>query len=740
MMNNREVESSLHQFSLDILQYEDGDLMFVSDLIDKLHGLRPEFPAGAEITNLFSSLDGLFHSLLKGAAYRTIDGALSRGFDLLSQMVALAVRENVDTASLTIQRVSQVCGADLALFTSAAAGILAQAGGGRPSGTAGESRGNTDLELRIASEPFKVFLSEAEEKIIHAQDAILELEKDPADRTHINELFRIFHTIKGECGFLHIVSLGELAHNLENLLDLLREGKLKAEAGLIDLLLSGVDHAKQMLSALRNGDTATFSQIDVTRFIDEVNAEIRRIKTNIGVILLEEGKLSETEVQTILQRQKEMSFTKKFGEIAVDEKFITQEELDQTLQYQASPDARGGREQRAHDSIIKVKASQINYLVDMVGELLITEAQLDERVPHLGELRKITREIQFASMQLRTERVKNLLITMKRIARDAARNLTRRITVEIRGEDLEIDRDLVEKLEEPLMHLVRNAVAHGVESEEERLARGKQAEGRILIQAERRGNTIVIAVEDDGRGLNREVILAKAVERNLVSAADAAQLTDNDAYGFIFRQGFSTAANVDLVSGRGVGMDIVKAAAEAARGRVELKTARDEFTRVELVFPLSTAIIDGMIVNARGTSFIIPVSNVVESLSLEKERVYLVKNEVEVIDLRQEIIPVIRLGDFFGLTGNGHGTRTIAVIVENNDRKKMALLVDEIVTKREVFIKALGSKFKDLRGISSGTILQGGAIGFVLDIDHISRWTGLAAQDRSALVSAGRRE
>jgi two-component system chemotaxis sensor kinase CheA len=633
-----EMENILRQIALDILRYEDGDLMAVSDLMDRLEKARSGFPAG-ESGRLFDLIGSLLRLLLGGEPYRTIEGALSRGIDLLSRIAALSGRERRDLPRLAPETIAEECGPDLALFVSEAEKLIA----GSIAPAAAKTGGSRELELRISSETFKIFLSEAEEKVVRAQDFILQLEREPGNKSCINELFRIFHTIKGECGFLRIASLGELAHNLENLLDLLRDGQLKVDSDLIDILLGGIDYTKQMLAALQNGDIVIFGQIDIAGFVSKINSEAHRIKTNIGAILLEQGKLSEVDVQGILHKQKELSFTKKFGEIAVDENYITREELDDTLQSQSKSPATGERAQTARDSIVKVKASQINYLVDMMGELIITEAQLDERLGNLGPLRKITREIQYAAMQLRTVKVKNLFSNMKRIARDAAHKLAKRVAMELKGEDLEIDRDLVEKLEEPLMHLVRNSIAHGIERESERLEQGKSAEGKIVIEAGRRGNTIVVAVEDDGRGLDREMILAKAVEKKLIGAAEGERLSDGEVFDFIFYPGFSTTENVDFLSGRGVGMDIVKTVAAEARGRVEIKTRRGASTRIEMIFPLSTAIIDGLIVRSGATHFIIPVANVIESLRVEKEKIYTVKQTIEVIDLRGEIIPIVSL-------------------------------------------------------------------------------------------------
>ncbi|MBN1523440.1 MAG: chemotaxis protein CheW [Spirochaetales bacterium] len=519
---------------------------------------------------------------------------------------------------------------------------------------------------------------------------------------------------------MRITTLGELAHNLENLLDLMREGKLVADAETIDLLLSGIDYTRNMIEALRHGDISLYSSISIDEFVEQVNKQIRNIKNNLGEILLAQGKISEADLSAILRKQKELNYVKKFGEIAVEEKYISPEDLEESLQDQTKHAPKESDEKKQNESIIKVRASQINFLVDMVGELLITEAQLDESTQNLSQLKKITREIQYASMQLRTEKVKNLFIVVKRLVRDVSRKLKKPAIAHLKGEDLEIDRDLVEKLEEPLMHIIRNAIAHGIENESERIRLGKPAVGNIFIVAERRGNTIAISVEDDGRGLDRDKILHQALKKKLFGEADAARLSDFEIYNVIFEQGFSTADAVDSVSGRGVGMDIVKTVAASARGRVELKTEKGKYTRIEMIFPLSTAIIDGMIVKSKGTHFIIPVSNIIESLNMEEEKIFTVQNNIEVIDLRGEIIPVIAVEDYFAqdvaFTENGTG-RLLAVIVENNEKKKYALLLDDIITKREVFIKSLGAKFRDLRGISSGTILQGGKIGFVLDID-----------------------
>jgi two-component system chemotaxis sensor kinase CheA len=307
---------------------------------------------------------------------------------------------------------------------------------------------------------------------------------------------------------------------------------------------------------------------------------------------------------------------------------------------------------------------------------------------------------------------------MKRLIRDLSKKLDKNIDLEMTGEELEIDRNLVEILEEPLVHLLRNSIHHGIENRSERIGKNKPDTGKITLTAERKGNNIVISVKDDGKGLDEEKILKKALEKGLVSKDKIKTINKNEIFEFIFLPGFSTAEKVDNVSGRGVGMDIVKTVVASSRGKIEIMSEKDMFTEISLIFPLSMAIIDGMIVKIYDTHFIIPVSNIIESIELDKNMIYKVQNEDNVINLRQRIIPIIWLKDFFNMNDILDDGKILAVITESRD-KQYAFIVNDIIAKKEIVIKPLSSKFRNLPGISSGTILPGGKIGFILDIDRI---------------------
>ncbi len=355
----------------------------------------------------------------------------------------------------------------------------------------------------------------------------------------------------------------------------------------------------------------------------------------------------------------------------------------------------------------------------MIGELLIAMGQVNDSGPAISQMKKITRSLQYGAMELRTDTVQTLFGTIRRVVRDLCKQLGKAVLLETRGEDLEIDRNLIEKLEEPLVHLVRNSIDHGIEDAEIRTSRGKHSQGTITLSAERRGNSIVISVSDDGGGLNRERIVAKAVERGLVRPEAAESLTDAQVHSLIFASGFSTSETVSQVSGRGVGMEIVKAVVTNNRGRIETESAPGAGTTFRLIFPLSTAIIDGMIVRSMQNLFIFPISAVVESLKVTPSMISTVNGSIEVCDLRGEVVLLLRLDEILGMRRREEAPFMIGVVVENSDRRKFMILVDEVIAKREVVIKSLGNRFKKMRGVTSGTVLGGGKIGLVVDVDQL---------------------
>jgi len=573
----------------------------------------------------------------------------------------------------------------------------------------------------VNTEYLVTFIADAEERFSRAQQLLLTLENENDITELVQELFRIFHTIKGECGFLKIATLGELAHNVENLLDLLRNKKIDVDTALVDILLEGVDHSKIILEELKSGEVVLFNKTNLDEYIRNINKLVSSVHPSIGEILVNKGAIAESDRQRVLQLQKEGAYTEKFGEIAVNQDLVSKTDLDKILDAQKTvvevPETRSKKIEES-DSFIRVRSSKVQYIVNMVGELLINMGQINDNSPAFRQMRKITRELQGAAMQLRTDTVQHLFGNIKRAVRDLSKKLDKPVRIETFGEDLEIDRNLLEKLEEPLVHLVRNCLDHGIEAATVRLEKKKPETGCVLLSAERKGNHIEICVEDDGAGLDREKIINKAIEKGLVSKTGAATLSDDEAYAFIFGNGFSTAEKVGYVSGRGVGMDIVRTTITALRGTISIRTQKDHGTCFKLIFPLSTAIIDGVVVRVLDQYFIIPIASVIESLSLRTQKFTMVHEGIQVIEYREEIVPVIALQVLFDIE-IAEESRGMGVIIEDATRKKYCIKVDEVISKNEIVIKNLGNYLKDVKGVSACAVLQGGRIGLVLDVDQI---------------------
>ena len=570
----------------------------------------------------------------------------------------------------------------------------------------------SDISLELINN----FVVESNDRLSNAQNLILTLEDDPSNMNVISELFRIFHTIKGECGFLKLFNLAELTHVVENILDMLRNEIITSNEEVINYLLHGLDLSKEVLSEIQlNGHDKDINKSKIKKYTEELIEAKQKIKPNLGEIMIKNSSLKDDEITSLLKLQKQTGFTKKIGEIATEEGLSTHQEIEEYLNLQLKKEDTTTTKKEPHDQIIKVKASKINYIVDMIGELIIASDQIPGDSPALLQTRKITKLLQYAGMQLRTESIKPLISNSRRLIRDVAKKTGKEIHVNVIGEDLEIDRNLIEHLEEPMIHLLRNSVHHGIESADERIKKGKTPHGNITIAAQRKAITLSYGCDDGVETIKKNY--TKAIEKQIVSQNDLISLTDNQIYNLIFTSGFSTAANIDQISGRGVGMDIVKNAIESNKGRIEIQTIPHEYTKFILIFPLSTAIIDGMILRINDSLFILPISSIIESIKLKSSEIHKV-NYVPIYKLRNEVYSIISLTDLFESLQSNVPCE-IGIVVESSNGKQYLILAHEIISKKEVVIKSLGKTFAHLKGISSGCILEEGKIGLVLDVDQI---------------------
>lgn len=569
----------------------------------------------------------------------------------------------------------------------------------------------------------KDFITESLEYIDEIEVNILNLEQDPENKEYINAIFRPFHSIKGVAGFLNLDEIRTLAHSLENLLDKARNGELEVSSAVIDVVLEGADTLKAMIVHLKNemeGRQLPPPSLDINALKERIKqvesgVEPPPQRKRVGEILVEDGIISQAALDEGLQTAQEVP-GKKIGEALISKGIATPKQVSTALRKQT--------EQATDATMIRVDMRKLDDMIDMVGELVITQTIIQQDVKHhissdrnlhrdISQLSRISSSLQRASTGLRMIPIKQTFQRMSRLVRDLAKGAGKSVVIEPVGEDTEIDRNMVDEIYNPLVHLVRNAVDHGIDTPEERIRSGKPEKGLIELKAYHRGGNIVIEISDDGRGLNKEKILQKAIKNGVVGEND--NLTDYEIYRLILLPGLSTAEKVTDISGRGVGMDVVKQAVEKLRGKIDITSVPGKGTTFITSFPLTMAIIDGMIVRVGKERYILPTTAIRQALRPARKDYTNIIGKGEMITVMGRLLPLIRLADLFGIAANNHEPwDAITVVVEGEGRAK-CIMVDEILGKAEVVIKSLGDGLKNTKGISGGAILGDGQIGLIID-------------------------
>jgi two-component system chemotaxis sensor kinase CheA len=390
--------------------------------------------------------------------------------------------------------------------------------------------------------------------------------------------------------------------------------------------------------------------------------------------------------------------------------------------------AAPAQSRRNETTAVKVDTAKLDYLVDMAGEMVIAESLVRHdtelaavKSPKLqrkiAQLTRITAELQKTAMAMRLVPIGPLFRRMARLVRDLSRQFGKRVEMETQGDEIELDRTIVEELADPLMHMVRNAMDHGVETPAERQAGGKSPVARVLLKAQHQAGQVVIEISDDGRGLNRERIARKAVERGLIPTSDG--LADTEVFNLIFLPGFSTATEVTNVSGRGVGMDVVRRHIEKLRGRIEIRSTPGSGSVFLLKLPLTLAIIDGLVVGVGEERYIVPLFAVREMFRPTTETIWTVQGRGEMALVRGGLLPVLRLYRRFRVTPRTEDPRQSILVVAEVEGQKYCLVVDELIGKQEVVIKTLGEMFRNVAGVAGGAILGDGRVGLILDLDRL---------------------
>ena len=573
-------------------------------------------------------------------------------------------------------------------------------------------------------EMVSLFCSSAQDLLQDIEQGVLVLEENPNEPTTIDTVFRAFHTFKGNAGVMNFVVLQRLTHELESLLDAARRGTFQLGRESIDLILQGADILKRYVTEL----SSQLSGVEVGRKISlPIPSLVRRahrmLTTGSGPVpakssapVVQNRAPASVEIPAISSTTVQPIPTPVFA--ATQPVASPEPPAKQVAPTKQAPASSAV-------GIVRVDTLKLDGLIDLVGELVIAQSMVVQNPDlknitsehlsrSLGQLRGITSDLQRTAMSLRMVPIRNTFQKMARLVRDLAAQQGKEIQLVLEGEDTELDRNIVEELSDPLIHMIRNSADHGIEATDRRIADGKPRAGTITLRAFHQGGFIVIQIQDDGKGLVPDRILAKAVERGLVKPDNS--LDEQEIFELIFAPGFSTAEQITDVSGRGVGMDVVRRNIEKMRGKIEIQSVAGAGTTFTLFVPLTLAIIEGLLVGVGDQRYIIPTLSVRESFRPLPGMVTTVHGRGEMVHVRGRLTPMLRLGDHLHTPVNAvDPTQGIVVVVEAGQDSR-CLLVDELIGKQEVVIKSLGEMFHNQTAFAGAAILGDGRVGLILDI------------------------
>jgi two-component system chemotaxis sensor kinase CheA len=572
----------------------------------------------------------------------------------------------------------------------------------------------------------KEYIVECTDHIAAAEASLLDLEVNPDGAELINTIFRAFHTIKGTSGFLGLDRIQKLAHLAESLLNRGREGQIKIRGGYADLSLKSCDMLRTMIESLRTAQPG--QPLTILPNLEELLAELADPESHgisdesqpeslrLGDILVGQGVASREKVEEVVQDKG----NQKIGQAIVESGVATAEEVVKALRTQKT--SEGTSAAAGADSTIRVGTARLDSLINMVGELVIAQSMvaqdrtvagtpdLSRKVTHAD---KIVRELQDLGMSLRMVPLQATFQKMARLVRDLGRKSGKAVQFVSEGEDTEIDRSMVEVLNDPLIHMIRNSVDHGIESAEDRVKAGKESTGTVTLRAYHSAGKVVIELRDDGRGLNKEKIQAKAVEKGLVPAGR--ELTESETFALIFQPGFSTADKVTDISGRGVGMDVVRKGIDSLRGQIDVSSTQGAGSTFQLRLPLTMAISDAMLVQVGRETYLLPTISIEHSFRPTADQISTVVGPGEMVLLRGQLLPIIRLHRLFNIPGAVVEPDQGLLIVLESQAKRCAVMVDKLLGQQQVVIKSLGSTLANIPGVAGGAILGDGRVGLILD-------------------------
>lgn len=564
----------------------------------------------------------------------------------------------------------------------------------------------------------QLFIEEAREHIDNMTKALLAVEKDPKNADALNSLFRSAHTLKGSSAMMGFKDIADLTHAIEDVFDKLRKGE-SATTELVNVIFECIDALTNRLNQLENGNDAS---IETETLINKLKTQLRTMETSAKVdgITLKKKSSRNKKTEEKLEKIDESASEIKRAQTA-------EAESEENKQVATVAEVLRPFDSRSAQTI-RIHFKQLDKLMNLTGELVINKIALLQAISTnkyeqlkrvSGAMDRLITELQDLVTRMRMVPVSQIFDRFPRLVRDLSLKKGKKVELVMEGRDIEVDRTVLDEIGEPLVHLIRNCVDHGIEYPEERTKLGKPPTGLIRLSAHREGDHVIIEIEDDGAGIDPEVVKKAAVEKGFISKFEAEKMSNDQLINMIFIPGFSTAKEVTETSGRGVGMDVVKTKVEALGGAIQIKTEVSKGTKVTLRLPLTVAIIKSLLVEVNGQTFAIPSSHISEVVRVPKRDV---KNlgMIEVIEVRGKVVPLLKLHNLLKLNDQRH-TDHYEVVLTNVDRDglKYGIVVDSVMRLQEILIKPLDETILKIKGLSGATILGDGQVVLVLDIHKL---------------------
>lgn len=602
------------------------------------------------------------------------------------------------------------------------------------------------MDNEFAQDPTLIneFLVESEELLQHLDQDLIALESTPQDGELLNRIFRAMHTIKGTSGFLGFEPIVRLSHAAEDILNGLRRHDVQLTPPLMDVMLRSRDELGRMLGDLKQGGLKTYALEPLLTELASFQKPCE-VPLRLGEILVSEKIIHPETLAQTLAEQASSDEPKKLGNLLVDKGLASAEEVGNALAQQKQ--TTESRDQALSSQTMRVDVRKLDELVNLIGELVLERNRLSQLSRDLGagrlnfedlnsafgqstaRLSFLTEELQVAGLKTRMVPIGSVFRKFPRLVRDVAHSLQKQVDLVLAGEETELDKTMVELIGDPLVHLVRNSLDHGLEAPAVRTAAGKPSNGTIRIEARQEGDQIVIGVSDDGAGIDPEKILRKAIEKGLVAPERGRDLSTKEIFDFVFLPGFSTAEKLNDLSGRGVGMDVVRTNLKKLNGTVELNSRIGFGTTVLLRLPLTLAILPVLLIRVAEEIYALPLRSVLDTTRIHSREIHLVEGS-EVLRLRDQTIPLLRLHDLFGCAQTAKDAcEQRKVVILGVDEQRVALLVDDLVAQESTVIKPLASYLHHCSTIAGATISGDGRVRLVLDPAGLLTFTRRSFQE-----------